>query len=104
MSVKILAVGDVCGEPGLAFLNNRLKDYRIEQGVDFVVGLGDGTIALAQNLILQATGQGDDALLGLILGQEHFALMLRRLDGGMMGIRHELGGHGVGDEVLRDRV
>ena len=26
MSVKILAVGDVCGEPGLEFLEKRLKD------------------------------------------------------------------------------
>ena len=41
MSVKILAVGDVCGEPGLSFLNNRLRDYRKEQGVDFVVVNGE---------------------------------------------------------------
>ena len=30
MSVKILAVGDVCGEPGLEFLDKRLKAYRKE--------------------------------------------------------------------------
>ena len=41
MSVKILAVGDVCGEPGLSFLNNRLRDYRKEQGIDFVVVNGE---------------------------------------------------------------
>ena len=41
MSVKILAVGDVCGEPGLSFLNNRLRDYRREQGIDFVVVNGE---------------------------------------------------------------
>lgn len=28
MSVRILAVGDVCGEPGLEFLKNRLKGYK----------------------------------------------------------------------------
>ena len=41
MSVKILAVGDVCGEPGLNCLNNRLKAYRKEQNIDFVVVNGE---------------------------------------------------------------
>ena len=41
MSVKILAVGDVCGEPGLDFLGKRLKDYRKENGIDFVVVNGE---------------------------------------------------------------
>ena len=41
MSVKILAVGDVCGEPGLDFLTKRLKDYRKENGIDFVVANGE---------------------------------------------------------------
>ena len=27
MSVRILAVGDVCGQPGLDFLEKRLKEY-----------------------------------------------------------------------------
>ena len=37
MSVKILAVGDICGEPGLSFLEKRLRDYRKENNIDFVV-------------------------------------------------------------------
>ena len=41
MSVKILAVGDVCGEPGLEFLKNRLKEYKKEKGVDFCVVNGE---------------------------------------------------------------
>ena len=41
MSVKILAVGDVCGEPGLDFLGKRLKDYRKENEIDFVVVNGE---------------------------------------------------------------
>ena len=34
MSVKILAVGDVCGEPGLEFLEKRLKDFKAEHGIE----------------------------------------------------------------------
>ena len=41
MSVKILAVGDVCGEPGLAFLEKRLKPYKKENNIDFVVVNGE---------------------------------------------------------------
>ena len=41
MSVKILAVGDVCGEPGLDFLGKRLKDYRKENEIDFLVVNGE---------------------------------------------------------------
>lgn len=41
MSVKILAVGDVCGEPGLEFLNKNLKAYRKENQIDFVVVNGE---------------------------------------------------------------
>ena len=41
MSVKILAVGDVCGEPGLTYLGNHLRDYRKAQGIDFVVVNGE---------------------------------------------------------------
>ena len=41
MSVKILAVGDVCGEPGLEFLEKRLKAYRKENNIDFVVVNGE---------------------------------------------------------------
>ena len=37
MTMNILAVGDVCGEPGLAFLDKNLKNYRKENGIDFVV-------------------------------------------------------------------
>lgn len=41
MQVKILAVGDVCGEPGLSFLEKTLKNYRKENGIDFVVVNGE---------------------------------------------------------------
>ncbi len=41
MSVKILAVGDICGEPGLEFLGKKLKEYRKENGIDFVVANGE---------------------------------------------------------------
>lgn len=41
MSVKILAVGDVCGEPGLEFLEKRLRAYRRDNGIDFVVVNGE---------------------------------------------------------------
>lgn len=41
MSVKILAVGDICGEPGLDFLTKRLKDYRKKNEIDFVVANGE---------------------------------------------------------------
>ena len=41
MSVKILAVGDVCGEPGLAFLEKHLKPFRKENGIDFAVVNGE---------------------------------------------------------------
>lgn len=39
--MKILAVGDVCGEPGLEFLNKRLKAFREENGIDFCVVNGE---------------------------------------------------------------
>ena len=59
MSVKILAGGDVCGEPGLSFLNHRLKPYRQEQGIDFVVVNGEnanvvGITPKQADLILRA--------------------------------------------------
>ena len=41
MSVKILAVGDVCGEPGLELLEKRLRAYRRDNGIDFVVVNGE---------------------------------------------------------------
>ena len=41
MSVRILAVGDICGQPGLDFLEKRLKDYRKENEIDFVVVNGE---------------------------------------------------------------
>ena len=41
MIVKILAVGDVCGEPGLEFLEKRLKSYRQANNIDFVVVNGE---------------------------------------------------------------
>ena len=41
MSVKILAVGDICGAPGLDYLAKVLRPYRKEQGIDFVVANGE---------------------------------------------------------------
>lgn len=41
MSVKILAVGDVCGEPGLEYLEKVLLTYRNAKGIDFVVVNGE---------------------------------------------------------------
>ena len=39
--MRILAVGDVCGEPGLAFLEKRLMAYREEKGIDFCIVNGE---------------------------------------------------------------
>lgn len=41
MSVKILAVGDICGESGLAFLDKRLREFKKERGIDFTVVNGE---------------------------------------------------------------
>ena len=41
MSVRILAVGDVCGEPGLDYLNRHLNSYKKTQGIDFTVINGE---------------------------------------------------------------
>ena len=41
MTVKILAVGDVCGTVGLDFLHRTLKNYRQKNGIDFVVVNGE---------------------------------------------------------------
>ena len=41
MSVKILAVGDICGELGLDFLEKRLRAYRKENNIDLVVANGE---------------------------------------------------------------
>ena len=41
MSVKIMAVGDVCGEPGLEYLTKNLRRLRKEMEIDFVVVNGD---------------------------------------------------------------
>ena len=41
MSVRILAVGDVCGQPGLGFLEKRLKEYKKEQNIAFAVVNGE---------------------------------------------------------------
>ncbi len=41
MVVKILAVGDVCGQPGLDCLEKRLKPFRQERGIDFAVVNGE---------------------------------------------------------------
>ena len=39
--MKILAVGDVCGQPGLDYLEKNLKAYKKENGIDFIVVNGE---------------------------------------------------------------
>ena len=41
MSINILAVGDVCGEPGLEFLERRLKGIREKYNISFCVVNGE---------------------------------------------------------------
>ena len=41
MVISILAVGDVCGTPGLTVLEKRLKTIRRERGISFVVVNGE---------------------------------------------------------------
>ena len=41
MEVRILAVGDICGDPGLTFLSNRLKPYIKENDIAFTVVNGE---------------------------------------------------------------
>lgn len=41
MVVKILAVGDVCGQPGLDALDKKLKPFQQEQGIAFTVVNGE---------------------------------------------------------------
>ena len=41
MGVRILAVGDVCGQPGLDCLNTKLKKFKVERNIDFCVVNGE---------------------------------------------------------------
>lgn len=41
MTVKILAIGDVCGTVGLDFLHQKLKHFKTEHGIDFCVVNGE---------------------------------------------------------------
>ncbi len=41
MTVKILAVGDVCGSVGLEFLHRTLRSYKERNGIDFCVVNGE---------------------------------------------------------------
>ena len=41
MSVRILAVGDICGEPGLSFLDKNLKKIKETHHIDFTVVNGE---------------------------------------------------------------
>lgn len=41
MNMRVLAVGDVCGKPGLDFLRRRLKDVQKEYKIDFTVVNGE---------------------------------------------------------------
>ena len=43
MTVKILAIGDVCGEPGLAYIGKVLKNYKKENNISFCVVNGENT-------------------------------------------------------------
>lgn len=59
MDVKILAVGDVCGEPGLSFLGNHLKAFKQEKNISFTVVNGEnanvvGITPKQADLILRA--------------------------------------------------
>ena len=41
MTVRVLAVGDICGEPGLDFLDKRLKGLKADKKIDFTVVNGE---------------------------------------------------------------
>ena len=41
MQVKILAVGDICGDPGLQFLEKKLKSFQQENNISFTVVNGE---------------------------------------------------------------
>ena len=41
MVFRVLAVGDVCGQPGLDMLERRLKDYKKEKNINFTVVNGE---------------------------------------------------------------
>ena len=41
MEIRVLAVGDVCGEIGMSFLGNRLKDTIVREKIDFTVVNGE---------------------------------------------------------------
>lgn len=41
MTIRILAVGDVCGEPGLEYISGNLKTFKDEKNIDFCVVNGE---------------------------------------------------------------
>lgn len=41
MAFRVLAVGDVCGQPGLDYLERRLKDIKKEKNINFTVVNGE---------------------------------------------------------------
>lgn len=55
MSVKILAVGDVCGQPGLDYLGAKLKPFREENNIGFCVVNGENA-----NVVGITPRQADD--------------------------------------------
>lgn len=57
MDLKVLAVGDVVGEPGLRFLGKNLRRLKREHGADFVIVNGEN----ASNLGM-TPAQGDEIL------------------------------------------
>lgn len=59
MTVKILAVGDVCGEPGLQYLEKNLKSIREKRDIKFCVVNGENSNVVGAtpkqiNIILQS--------------------------------------------------
>ena len=62
--MKILAIGDVCGEPGLAFLEKKLQLYRKEQKIDFCVVNGENAnvVGVTPNQVRQMLQSGADVV------------------------------------------
>ncbi len=57
MEVRILAVGDVCGEPGMSFLSNRLKEYIMVNPKATVAAIREATALLLEDGKLNLIGK-----------------------------------------------
>ena len=64
MEVKILAVGDVCGVPGLQFLEKNLKAFQQENGIAFTVVNGENAnvVGVTPNQANQIFRAGADVI------------------------------------------